>query len=148
MENTSDETKVARDAEAVAQMYRYASNHSVEVATAALIDMLCLEGEKNVTEKVTIEEIAVEVPGIVKTRDEREISDSYEEVPMSFAALIQSLSYARDILLQYGNLSEESSKEIYKTQRALRLKKQWRIWPRRPLRITSIKSTLFLFCTR
>lgn len=87
-------------------MFRNASRHCLEVTVAALNDMHCLEGENNVTKKVTVEDLAVDAADIMETRDEQEMSDSDEEVPVSFAAHIESLSFARDTLQCYENFSE------------------------------------------
>lgn len=113
-----------RDEEVLAQMSRDASEHGVHVNTDNLSNLLNQQGENNVTEEVTIEDLSLEVAGIECPTDEQESSDSDEDVPANISAQIQSLSYARSVLQRYGNLTEESSKAIYETQRTLRLEKQ------------------------
>ena len=103
---------------------RDAQEYGVEVSNASLANMLHPHGEDDVTESVSLDELAREVADVsdaVQDHDEVE-QDITEQLP-SVEGQLNALTMARAILDSHGMLSEETSKALFKCQRAINVEK-------------------------
>ena len=87
----------------------------MEVIKASLANLLSPDGENDVAESVSVEELAKEVADVSDCEENEDGSEENTENKLtSFAVQQDALALARSILESHGHLSEEASKALFK----------------------------------
>ena len=104
-------------------MVRDATKHGVRFTRVGLESLLNPEGENEVTEEATLEELGREVAGMEEETFQLDEPDPDEEEQMSIEEELACLARARAILERQGELSDSGRMGFSSCQRALRLEK-------------------------
>ena len=109
-------------------MARDAEEYGVEVSKASLANILNPHGENDVSESISIEELAKEVANLPDPEvDEDEAQEDTEVKLPGWTFQHDTLTLARAILESHGQLSEEASEALFKCQRAINAEKAHRM---------------------
>ena len=98
----------------------------MQVSKADLKNILNADGENDVVQHTTVEDLGREIAGVPDSASDAELSgdDSEEEELYSVRKQLQSLAIAKETLERHGHLTEACSKAFYNCQHELRLEKQ------------------------
>lgn len=110
--------------ETLQSMVRDGLEYGIELTASNVSHMLNPSGENDVTEKVSLDELAKEVADVsdCESGSEEETEATEDKLP-SFSLQLDALSLARAILESHGHLSEEASRALFKSQRAINTEK-------------------------